>query len=566
MAETVIPPAQAMQSLLESVLKDADSWFPNVRFSEDAEYIRRRCNAEGPRFLLITLPELGKAIEVALIRSEPLKVPMGWRLAKNERLPLFLHSLFSRVFDHSGAPLRSGDANAVLLLRQCTLMFSKVEGTVSDEMIQRDAAAFAARVTERRYPERDPLIQEARRILHRLFDAQSAEVQCFHDFNKNPWGRHGPGAVAGRERGGEKWDFFRWPELPERLFRVNERSPVIISGGVDRQPVGRVTNVPKDFRKSRVISIEPKENQFAQQGLMDLLYRFLSTHFLTRRSISFRSVDASRRLCYDPNIGTIDLKDASDRLNVELCRLLLPRWFFRLVTRYRTRQVKVLDEVVRPRCFATMGSAVCFPIQTVIFWALAQSVYEYGRKASSLNRRGPVRVYGDDIIVPTWAMQRLETLLTNCGLVVNPEKTCHSTSLIRESCGEWVYHGDKTPRHIPLIRPYGIGILDACSWAAWRDLKIQAEGVGFANLTQTISSMLDAYYTPRVRFNPPLPDGVRLQKMMERIPVFVTQEGRAHLSGYAGLYAYFVKNDITPVIPGHKPRKRRVKWIWNALR
>ena len=72
-----------------------------------------------------------------------------------------------------------------------------------------------------------------------------------------------------------------------------------------------------------------------------------------------------------------------------------------------------------------MGNGFTFPLESLIFFALAHSVCKPGETVS---------VYGDDIIVPTHRYEALVQLLTATGFLVNTDKS-FSTGPFRESCG-----------------------------------------------------------------------------------------------------------------------------------
>jgi hypothetical protein len=565
----------AQSSLGRAIFCDIAQHFPNGCV-ESFQYFLHRLDKEGLSFCLVTLPILGKAIEVSLVTLEDLIVPEGWTLCKHTRLPKFLYQLFSQLYDDDGRPRYStsnrGEWNrsatlACLLLRQVCLMWSKVEvctesgvvGTVCGSS-QKAIDTFVARMSRdvEIHPEANFAIKEARRLLHHLFTFRSETLHELRGFQKKPWGRHGPGAVAGGECGPEKWSFYKWPGLPEDLFSVNEGLR-LDAETQHSQPAARLCLVPKDFRGPRVICIEPKENQFAQQGLMDILYRHVRACPLTRRSIDFLDTVKSRSLCYDYHYATIDLKDASDLVSLQLCRLLLPRWIFKTLTRYRSRHVKLPNgSSVRSLCMATMGNATCFPIETIVFWALALGTMIKIRDSFAPRQRVhlnlDVRVFGDDIIVPLWAADAVCQVLDQVGMSVNKSKTC-MFSPVRESCGEWIFMD--TP--VWIVKFHTTDITDGRSLCAWHDQLVECENQHsernfLSALRIEISDHLHRKFNPLYRFNP------RLQRLEVRVPQYVT-EGRATcLDGVKGIYAHFVKNDVTPFLKGAR-KKCKMRWV-----
>jgi hypothetical protein len=101
------------------------------------------------------------------------------------------------------------------------------------------------------------------------------------------------------------------------------------------------------------------------------------------------------------------------------------------------------------RKFAPMGSAVTFPVQSIVYacMAIASVLVSEGltsthrlssRRIDNAARR--VRVFGDDIIVPTTALGDLREYLAFAGLKVNTDKT-FGKGKFRESCGIDAYDG-----------------------------------------------------------------------------------------------------------------------------
>lgn len=568
--DTIIDDEQSM--CYRALFCDISRLFPDYAIA-DLQYLLRRRAKEGLVFYLEGLPELGKAFETSIITGEPLVVPRRWKIAKGTGLPVFLHQLFKELFEDDGTPVfrdhrrTSGwsdkKVKACQFIRQVTLMWSKVRDTNPQPALtdanQKAYAAFVERMTAKntvdfsRELTRDAL-REARRLLGVVFQYDNETREELVAFNKRPWGRHGTGAVAGGESPHEKWSFKKWPGLPDYLF-VWAGSNAVNSVFVPEQPASKVVAVPKDFRGPRIICEEPKENQFAQQGLWDILRRHIHACNLTKRAINFNSTTQSRRLCYSESYATIDLKDASDNLSLALCRVLLPDGMFVLLTRYRTRKMTVkeiqkdLASTYLSHCFATMGSALCFPIQTLVFWALSLGTLIAVRdswprrswKGLNLN----LRVYGDDIIVPLWGADAVCQVLEDCGLVVNRNKTCLFTP-VRESCGEWVFMG----KPCPIYRFKTTSVQNDADWIAWRDqIDDLSDQVNLPGLTNFIVEKLYTRFESwKQRYNR------NLQRFEVLAPQFIRKGPSAELLDYAGLYAWYVGNDRIPYLNGTREK------------
>jgi hypothetical protein len=92
-----------------------------------------------------------------------------------------------------------------------------------------------------------------------------------------------------------------------------------------------------------------------------------------------------------------------------------------------------------------MGSALTFPIEamvfaTIIFMAIEKELNTSISRGKIKKFLGQVRVYGDDIIVPSRFVHAVTTELEAFGLLVNADKSFWSGKF-RESCGKEYYDG-----------------------------------------------------------------------------------------------------------------------------
>jgi hypothetical protein len=113
-----------------------------------------------------------------------------------------------------------------------------------------------------------------------------------------------------------------------------------------------------------------------------------------------------------------------------------------------------MPKIVELNKFATMGSALTFPVQSVVFFVLTAAAVVYSRGLRPTDWAlacGSVQVYGDDIVVPVDALDSLRALLSAVGLKVNVSKTFSGRNF-REACGIEAFRGyDCTPakpRHL----------------------------------------------------------------------------------------------------------------------
>jgi hypothetical protein len=101
--------------------------------------------------------------------------------------------------------------------------------------------------------------------------------------------------------------------------------------------------------------------------------------------------------------------------------------------------------------YAGMGNATTFPIQSVIFAVLAISALLGRLRPSYRNVQRvaqSVRVYGDDIIVPSNGSHRVVDWITRAGLTVNSRKSFLEGNF-KESCGVDAFRGiNITPLYV----------------------------------------------------------------------------------------------------------------------
>ena len=160
--------------------------------------------------------------------------------------------------------------------------------------------------------------------------------------------------------------------LKSAVMQHNERYPLedrysIVSGS-------RATTVAKTNSINRMICVEPTGNMFFQQGLMTLMYQRMKKVGLDVE----RLPKEHTRLAYESSItsrnATIDWSSASDCVSLELLRWLLPPKWFYAVNLVRSPSAIIDGTEIDLAMFSTMGNAVTFPLETLVFWTFAQAV------------------------------------------------------------------------------------------------------------------------------------------------------------------------------------------------
>lgn len=454
---------------------------------QDVKTLTARATSEGMTFLTRTLPSLGKCLDKALASDIPLTVDAtSFALSKHPPYaPLFLGGYWQKIFDvtgrlktlpaspttdANGIPTEQWDGDgvhpqasaemrelvgAVSAIRQICFLLYKLEGSHSEESEAETITTFVE--VDKSLPQmHDDLIvssateralENARLLAHRVLGGSSRE-SGLNLLNIVPG--HGPGAVATGEKPWKKMNFSRFYEkLDEKYsyadyfyFNYTHLCDNLESlEGLTTLHAGtaKVVLVPKDSRGPRLISMEPLELQWIQQGQNKALVKQIESSSLTRGRVNFTDQLINRRLAkfnsMDGGYATIDMKEASDRVSCWLVNKVLPREICEYL--HASRSLDTLlptGELLTLRKFAPMGSSVCFPVEALIFWCLAVGTLKTIRTSRDFKDLPDVYVYGDDIILPKQDVDVVERVFNECHLVLNKDKCC-TGRFFRESCG-----------------------------------------------------------------------------------------------------------------------------------
>lgn len=193
---------------------------------------------------------------------------------------------------------------------------------------------------------------------------------------------------------------------------------------------GRLEFVPKNVKTYRSVIVEPVLNGLYQLALGDHMTRRLAAF-----GIDLRDQTRNQKLALlgslTGDLATLDLSAASDSISLELIFSLLPLEWATALARGRTGHVTYRGQRITLEKFSSMGNGFTFPLQSLVFWALARAICD---------KDDEVSVYGDDIILPSVKAEEFTRLLRCLGFTVNEEKSYH-TGPFRESCGRDYYSG-----------------------------------------------------------------------------------------------------------------------------
>lgn len=451
-----VPAVQAFLSLDVPRLAGVSS----QQLARDFSTLVRRLSAEGESFLTKTLPAFGKVIDLALQGNRPLATA-AFKKRRGSALPLFLGALLERVFLDDGWVRDQPCVRSIRLLRQICFWCKKIEKGFSDESLRKATADVIA--IDGELPAANTIIDSrtvrvARAIVRAVFRRMDSFIQYAP--------QHGPGSVAGGEGVIQKRRFRRSYSQLERRFRpipnffslrdAAEDPDRVLSRMACEYGLSETCFVEKDSSGPRVIGLEPAEYQWCQQRLKNYLYAHLERHRITRGHVNFTDQSINRELTAKwADFDTLDMSKASDRNSLALVRALFHgTWILDWLEASRTPGTVLPNgDVLMFKKYAPMGSATCFPVQAMVYYALACAcLHVSGGWPLQLALRN-VFVYGDDLIVPHGNFSELKQCFEEVFLKFNEDKCC-THGKFRESCGMDAYNGeDVTPVRMRKVYP-----------------------------------------------------------------------------------------------------------------
>ena len=286
-----------------------------------------------------------------------------------------------------------------------------------------------------------------------LSDLNQIAKQLFVEYEYTGWPTHGDGATSTTRRGAgmatkfskfiNTWGTYQLQNRYE--FTHPLIGDEVVSGN---EVTTQIMFVPKGIDKKRVVSAEPICNMYWQHALsMSLDSMFQRDR---RWHIDLHDQSHNQRLALHGSAtmdyATIDLSTASDSVTLTLVKRVfegipaLHDWL-RCRTRFGTLPT---GETLLLEKFAPMGSALCFPVECMVFSLIVQL-------ANRMNHVDTYfRVYGDDIIVHRSIYSTVVKILEELHFSVNYDKTFGPYSQFTESCGIECYQGtDVTPFRLP---------------------------------------------------------------------------------------------------------------------
>jgi len=494
----------------------------SVDTTRDIETISSRVRDQGLSFLTLTLPAFGKEFERALDEGQVDTTSFpGFR--KAGRIPTFLSGFLCLIFDRtSGNLLEDVSIEAIRAVRQITLMYGKIELECTPERVDKALDAYLRCEKElMTLPERIPEGTRARfremslLLFGDVFDRLDSDIAHMRLLPK-----HGPGSTADGLLANGKYYLPQWSERLENVFpywkygtsrpyshsRYDDQVEFLEPGA--ELPV-KVVFVPKTLKAPRVIAMEPTHMQYMQQAILRGFTDYVREDPFLKHMIDTKlqapNQDLARKGSITGNLATLDLSEASDRVSNFLVEDLMAHHphLNDGVQACRSTRASVPGRrsggnpergVIPLAKFASMGSALCFPMEMAVFLTVVFMAIEKAEGTTFRNKRdlmrfsGSVRIYGDDIIVPTDVTESVLFYLDLFGFVVNKSKSFWN-GFFRESCGMEYYRGhDVTVTRVR--RSFPTGRLDVPEMVSAVDLRNQLYKRGYWSVVRWLDDEL----------------------------------------------------------------------------
>lgn len=318
-----------------------------------------------------------------------------------------------------------------------------------------------------------------------IVEMNSIMREWMKDFSiseENFFPSHGPGAIAEQSATAaqlKKYHYLGSDALIDYVF--SKHAGIDVTTYFPRPKAewkreSKVVFVPKSMKTRRSISKEPATLMYLQQGVARVLVDYIHNHSDLSRHIDLRDQSLNAALAIsssaDHRYATIDLSSASDTVTTELVKAVFhgtPVYPYLVALRSRTVELPS-GKVLSTAKYAPMGSALCFPIESLIFACAVEFTVRRARR-THLGYFPDWRVYGDDIIVRDPLFWDTTLTLETLGFLLNSSKSFSSPKRFRESCGGEGFDGvDVTPLKISRRFRSVRGRLTSCHAAEYQGL------------------------------------------------------------------------------------------------
>lgn len=464
--------------ILKAILSDVGI-ATGTSIDRDWLTIQSRFEHEGQSFITITLPSFAKDFERCLEQgyADSQLFRSFSKLRTSPSIPRFLSGMMTRVFESCGALRKSPCLASIDGIRQICLAFNKLKMECNDARKAQAIRNFiSCEIDVRSFrPDLWPHLGLFDRVVRLAFGSMLHSLESqLQRTELVP--KHGPGAVFERLTTEDKYRRKVWSRRLDRSFPpvdflytnaedfLQSEDGRALSYSEDIDHV-RVIFVPKTMKTPRVIAIEPTYNQYCQQAIARPMMAGIESDKLLGQAIHFTDSSFNGRAALESSLtrthATLDMSEASDRVSARLAYRFVRDYpdLARAIFSCRTKYALLPNmETIPLAKFASMGSALCFPMESCMFYIMtimgllrARSLSATARNIASLTRE--IHVFGDDLIVPVDAVDSVVDTLHSAAFKVNQKKS-FSSGCFRESCGVDAYMGvNVTPVYIRQLPP-----------------------------------------------------------------------------------------------------------------
>lgn len=436
-----------------------------------------------------------------------------------------------------------GICDALQSIRSCLLFTSRLTLSSYEDAAEKSWDKFEANM------ERIAMVHTLPTEYMKNFVA-SLYPKSEREFLKRFLPKHGNGSVAEKRSNGrplnelQKFKLTNTAAVQFLLRRAGLRPLPLPTAKTNR--TSRLTTVPKGIDERRIVCPEPAALMFLEQGLarcLDFRFTRLRTH------VDLYHAELSKDLAKTGSItrkwATLDQSSASDSVRWEFVASLFERvpYLQRLLGLCRsTHRVYPDGHVAKNDHFAPMGSALCFPIEVLVFSAIIeQAVHEVGG-------RSHYRVYGDDIVVEERYVDRVMELLEYFGFLLNKEKSYWGDDPFREACGGHYMNGaDVTPLRLSR-RFVGISSNSASAISDLVDLSNRTYNV-YCRLHDVLANIVMKKTNYRIAVTTTIEDTskLRVDSVVPDIPASVDRKkGRGNWNQIPESLRYVIKSRENP--------------------
>jgi hypothetical protein len=542
--DTLVLIKKYYEHLLFDCFTTLDGLYSKADYTRDLARINSRVDSESITFVTKTLPDYINCV-LSLVDQKEASFSF-LKLRKDSRIPRFLGGLTVLVLESTDQDIA---AIALNCLYTICVAFKKLRGSYSKKVLIKQYRSFVevdTNLPDGINPEVQGIAMVARNLCRNF-------IKDIDIGDKHFLPRPGPGATNTPTQKNMRYSphvlysqidnvlpYADWFYYNPFAVVYRSREYVELMNNSQHSPTARFKFVPKTYGKARGICIEENEMQVFQQAFRVGLWHFIqNSNIAENLPLTDQTVNGllALKASLDQTDATIDMSEASDRVtrdlvhylfqdNPELCEVLMA-----LST--RTIIPPVIDGLestpLNAKKYAPMGSGLCFPIMSLVHLFIVQAIILTENAPNKRALIKGVRVYGDDIVLPSSCALAVFANMPKFGMKLNYEKSFLS-GRFRESCGIHAYNGmDITPVYVKNVPKSD----DLTALQSMLANESDFYKKGFYSTAEFLRNLLCKYY-PRLKLD---------------------RHVSTSTNGFAGFYRCF-----TPTLLNALKKRCRAKW------